>query len=837
MKTHLPMKRLTVLEKCCIVGSLCALLTTVSCTSPPSPGQADGSHVVVIGVDGMSPDGILHAETPNLDALMAGGAYSFKARGVLPTSSSPNWASMINGAGPEQHGMTSNAWQHDHYSIEPTAAGVGPIFPTVFDLLHQQKPDAVSASIYDWSGFGRLYNKEAVTIDIDAEGPQATVDAAVRVFDEQAPVFTFIHLDHVDGAGHAQGHGSEAYYAAVVEADRFIGEILAGLEAAGLRERTTVIVTADHGGKGKGHGGESMAEVEIPWIINGPGVSVDTEIDAPINTYDTAATVAHLLGLDQPYAWIARPVYGAFKEGESPAPMALGQEDIAHVVVIGIDALSPDGIQKAHTPILNQMLQDGAYSFAARGVFTTSSSQNWASMIMGAGPEQHGITSNGWEKDNFSIVPTRAGPEDFFPTIFSVLRAAEPDAYIASIYDWGGFGRLFPHSVVDVSIDAEGPQDAVDKAREAFNQHQPRLTFIHLDHVDHAGHAYGHGSDAFYDSVEEADRLIGEIMTGLEEAGMAAQTLVIISADHGGKGKGHGGESMAELEITWIAHGPGVVAGKNLNDPINTYDTAATVLFALGVQQPYAWIARPVGSAFERYHDASAPLGMYVPAPRIVPLGGITLLNEAPTVTMTVDDPEAEVRYTLDGSTPDATSPLYEGAFQVTGNTRVRAITLKGTAASTVSRVDYRVVAFGQEERVSYTYYEGAWEILPDFDQLQPVRTGKAYEFHLEGVEGRSEDHFGVRFEGIIQVDQAGSYTFYTRSDDGSKLYVDGTQVVDNDGSHGALEESGEITLEPGRHTVVVEYFENGGGEHLEVLYHGPGVERQMLSYEVFQSE
>ena len=105
----------------------------------------------------------------------------------------------------------------------------------------------------------------------------------------------------------------------------------------------------------------------------------------------------------------------------------------------------------------------------------------------------------------------------------------------------------------------------------------------------------------------------------------------------------------------------------------------------------------------------------------------------------------------------------------------------------------------------------------------------------LECVEGRREDQFGVRFEGSIEVDQAGSYTFYTRSDDGSKLYVDGTEVVDNDGSHGALEESGEITLEPGRHTVVVAYFENGGGEHLEVLYHGPGVERQMLSSEVFR--
>ncbi len=834
------MKRIIPLRKHgCLYGlSAILLLFMASCSDASQQAGQDAPRVVVIGVDGMSPDGIRHADTPHLDALMAGGAYSFKARAVLTTSSSQNWASMIMGTGPVQHGITSNDWRPDHFSIEPTAAGSGPIFPAVFDLLRQQRPSATSASIYDWSGFGRLYNQGAVTIDIDADGPQATTDAAVRVFRNENPVFTFIHLDHVDAAGHGYGHGAEEYYAAVEEADRYIGEIVAGLEAAEVRENTTIIVTADHGGKDKGHGGESMGEVEIPWIINGPGVAAGKEISEPINTYDTAATAAYVLGLVPPYAWIARPVYDAFEEPERPEPIEPGLEGVEHVVVIGVDALSPDGIQKARTPTLNHMIQNGAYSFTARGVLTTSSSQNWASMIMGAGPEQHGITSNDWEPDNFSIEPTAKGPEDLFPSIFSELRAAEPDAYIASIYDWGGFGRLFPQSVVDASIDAESPQDAVDKAREQFMARQPRLTFIHLDHIDHAGHTYGHGSDEFYASVEEADRLIGEVLAGLEETGMATQTLVLISADHGGKGKGHGGESMAELEIPWLAYGPGVVAGKRLTVPINTYDTAATVLLALGVSQPYAWIARPVASAFERYHDASEPLGMYMPAPRIIPLGGLALLNESPEITMTVaEDPEAEIRYTLDGSDPDETSPLYEGAFRIAGNVQVNARTFKGTATSSVSQTSYRILPPGQTKKVSYAYYEGQWEFLPDFDRLQPLHTGKVYEFHLDGVENRREDYYAVKFEGVILIEQAGTYTFYTRSDDGTKLYVNGIEVVNNDGSHGALEESGDIALEPGRHMIEVEYFEHYGGEHLEVMYHGPGVERTLLSYMVFQSE
>jgi predicted AlkP superfamily pyrophosphatase or phosphodiesterase len=70
----------------------------------------------VIGVDGLSPDGVLKAKAPVLEGLRKTGAYSLHARAVMPTMNSPNWASMINGAGPEQHGSaevldrTSGAW-------------------------------------------------------------------------------------------------------------------------------------------------------------------------------------------------------------------------------------------------------------------------------------------------------------------------------------------------------------------------------------------------------------------------------------------------------------------------------------------------------------------------------------------------------------------------------------------------------------------------------------------------------------------------------------------------------------------------------------------------------
>ena len=79
---------------------------------------------------------------------------------------------------------------------------------------------------------------------------------------------------------------------------------------------TIVLVTSDHGGKGKGHGGSTMGEIEIPWILRGRGVAAGRELPATVNTFDTAATVAHALGLSPPKCWIGRPVLDAFADSK-----------------------------------------------------------------------------------------------------------------------------------------------------------------------------------------------------------------------------------------------------------------------------------------------------------------------------------------------------------------------------------------------------------------------------------------------------------------------------------------------------------------------------------------
>jgi predicted AlkP superfamily pyrophosphatase or phosphodiesterase len=288
----------------------CGVLLPVKSLATPAIAE----HVLIIGVDGLSPDGIRKAQTPVLDKLMERGSFTLQARAVMPTSSSPNWASMIMGAGPEQHGITSNDWETNKFEIAPVVRGSGGMFPTIFGLLREQRPESVIAVFHDWKGFGRLFEPEAPNRVEHIKDAIETASKASRYIRESKPNLMFIHFDGVDHAGYGFGWTSWQYYKSVELADSLIGAVLEAVSEAGLDEKTIVLVTSDHGGKGTSHGGATMLEIEIPWIIAGPGIRKNLEITAPVNTYDTAATAAHILGVTPPEAWIARPVRSAFEE-------------------------------------------------------------------------------------------------------------------------------------------------------------------------------------------------------------------------------------------------------------------------------------------------------------------------------------------------------------------------------------------------------------------------------------------------------------------------------------------------------------------------------------------
>ncbi len=272
------------------------------------------THVVVIGLDGLSPDGIQKATTPVLDSLMKNGSYSMTAKAVYPSSSSPNWASMITGTSPAHHEIWSNDWKRADIADKAYCGGTkGQLYPTIFRAVREQNKNAKIACFYDWDDFGRLLEDDVCTVKVDGKGEDDTAIQAANYIAANAPLFTFVHLDHVDHAGHEASHGTLAYYQSVSKADSLIGKILNAIRASGRADQTIVIITADHGGVGKGHGGHSPAEMNIPWIISGKGIRKNHELSTPIDTFDTAVTIARALDVKPFECWTGKAIVEAFR--------------------------------------------------------------------------------------------------------------------------------------------------------------------------------------------------------------------------------------------------------------------------------------------------------------------------------------------------------------------------------------------------------------------------------------------------------------------------------------------------------------------------------------------
>ena len=129
---------------------------------------------------------------------------------------------------------------------------------------------------------------------------------------------------------------------------------------------------------------------------------------------------------------------------------------------------------------------------------------------------------------------------------------------------------------------------------------------------------------------------------------------------------------------------------------------------------------------------------------------------------------------------------------------------------------------------LSYKYYHtGGESKFADIEKLLPRKRGVVNRFTL-GPKERNANMAFV-YTGLIRIDKAGKYKFFTKTDDGSALFIGGRKVVDNDGVHGGQERGGEIELTEGLHPIKVIYFNVGGPYVFAVYYQGPGVKKKNI--------
>ncbi len=501
-----------------------------------------------------------------------------------------------------------------------------------------------------------------------------------------------------------------------------------------------------------------------------------------------------------------------------------------HVVLIGLDAMSAYGMQRAQTPNFNEMIENGAVSIQTRCVRTTSSSQNWMSMVSGTIPEMHGVTDNDWMPDSYVIEASVKNNKGTFPTIFELVKQQRPDAKVYMFYAWGGQDRMYDVSMVDKTVKILPDEEIANQAFDAFFQDKPEFLFVSINETDHVGHEAGHESLEYLEAISKYDALIGDFVRKVEEAGMLDETVIIVTADHGGLGNAHGGDSAAELEVPIIMYGGSVTKGKVMERTNLICDIAATVGGLLGVELPQEAVGKFICEAFEPKTDK-----LYVPMPFIYPQGG--LFNDTAEVKITGDVADAEIYYTLDGSDPTDKSFKYDGPFELKHSAVVKAVVYRHGQHGKVGDAMIRVLPAGEEPKVAFKLYNNVeGTSLPDFKALgAPARSGYVHEFTLEQLDVEDKDHFAVLFTSKLEIDEAGKYKFGIISDDGAKLFIDGKEVIDNDGSHSPFMKYGYTELDKGVHNVTVEYFDDYMGQRLELYYQSENLPLQFLPFAKFR--
>lgn len=516
--------------------------------------------------------------------------------------------------------------------------------------------------------------------------------------------------------------------------------------------------------------------------------------------------------------------------------------NIKHVIIIGVDAMSVGGIMQANTPHFHDYMKNGAYSLRARNVMPTISAPNWEAMLTGSGVALTGVTSNDWRIDNYNLPPIVTTENSRYPDIFYVLKRSNPALKTAAVYQWEGFGNLYDHQFVDIDAACKDERATADKVIEVIKKEKPNFLFIHFDQCDHAGHLYGHMTPEYIKTVESADQLAGEIVNSTKEAGIFDETLFIIVADHGGKGKDHGHETLQGNEVPFILYGKSVKKGYEIPSMIRLYDVAATTATVFGAEMPQAWEGRPVECAFEGAAEPQHLIGAFMAPSTLIPVisphkpngetGGLFVRKKA-MVTIDCAGTDGKIRYTTDGTVPTAHSEVYTQPFEMTSSGVVKAVWFgKDGRKSDCSKGYFRVVNQVIDNMgVTFKLYKGInLSKVPDFSMLKSISRGKSFEISTDEMGDKIGENTALVFQGFINIEKDGSYTFSTLSDDGSKLFIDDKQIVDNDGDHGVQERQGSVELTKGKHAVRVEYFNAAGGSFLNCLISGPGIPRQIIN-------
>ena len=319
-------------------------------------------HVVFVGLDGVQYSELLELGAngiTNLDHLQA---YAGGVTGTATqqsTVSGPGWSTLLTGVWANEHGITGN-------SNSP----IVPAVQSLFERIDSGIADAKIASIVHWSDInnghfgsetGRFGTPSIVDYQAAGLSDAAVVLQGANLIKNEAPTFTFLHLDDPDGVGHSVGFG-DAYDAELKVAANQVNDIMIAVaerQAAHPDEEWLVIVSTDHGrtATGYGHGGQTAGERQI-FIASNVEIS---SLGAAAQT-SVAATILDFLDLDA--TGVNGPSLLDETATDTRSPYLLGTRPADDLTNVPVDApltlILSERVQKGEGAITIHRASDGS---------------------------------------------------------------------------------------------------------------------------------------------------------------------------------------------------------------------------------------------------------------------------------------------------------------------------------------------------------------------------------------------------------------------------------------------------------------------------------------------
>lgn len=261
-----------------LFAGMLALLVAATSLAPLAAAERERK-VLYIGIDGCRFDALTVANTPHLDRVLENGCYTDQCL-ILgqryrenDTISGPGWSTILTGVWADKHGVNDNTFVGKNYEA----------YPHIFARLKEVRPEAYAASFVTWlpiqenivSGADVAMSFAPDGNDYSGADEQAARHSA-EVLRTGQPTMVFCYIGQVDETGHKVGfHPSvKDYIAAIEQADRLVGELIAAVESRPTyeQEEWLILVTSDHGGRGTSHSkGHDVPEIYNSFaIVSGP---------------------------------------------------------------------------------------------------------------------------------------------------------------------------------------------------------------------------------------------------------------------------------------------------------------------------------------------------------------------------------------------------------------------------------------------------------------------------------------------------------------------------------------------------------------------------------------